>query len=125
MPNLLDVRRRIRSIKNTQQITAALKMVSAAKLRRAQEQALAARPYAQHLQQLMAGLAPYLDPQELAESRLHEDATWTLGALLERRPVQKRLVVAVTSDSGLAGAFNANVLKAAFGLNAEYGNAQT
>lgn len=124
MPNLLDIRRRIRSVKNTQQITSAMKMVSAAKLRRAQEQALAARPYAQHLQDLMAGLAPYLDPQELAESRLGDSANWTLGALLERRPVTRRLVIAVTTDSGLVGAFNANVLKAALGLNAEYGSAQ-
>jgi F-type H+-transporting ATPase subunit gamma len=111
MPNLLDIRRRIRSVKNTQQITQAMKMVSAAKLRRAQEQAIAARPYARQLQALLAGLAPHLDPQLLAEERL-SGADWALGALLERRPVRRRRVLAVTSDSGLVGAFNANVLKA-------------
>src|SRR5579875_118673 len=129
MPNLLDIRRRIRSVKNTQQITSAMKMVSAAKLRRAQEQALAARPYAAKLRELISGLAPYLDPQELAESKLpvaegQPEPDWNLGALLERRPVAKRLVVAVTTDSGLVGAFNANVLKAAFATPAEFGPAQ-
>ncbi|MGH9481168.1 MAG: ATP synthase F1 subunit gamma [Terriglobales bacterium] len=111
MPNLLDIRRRIRSVKNTQQITQAMKMVSAAKLRRAQEQALAARPYARRLAELMEGLAAFLDPQELADVRL-PGADWPLGALWARRPVQRRLIVAVTTDSGLVGAFNANVLKA-------------
>jgi F-type H+-transporting ATPase subunit gamma len=115
MPNLLDIRRRIRSVKNTQQITQAMKMVSAAKLRRAQEQAVAARPYARQLQALMAGLAPHLDPQALAEERL-PGADWPLGALLERREVRRRRVIAITSDSGLVGAFNANVLKAALEL---------
>lgn len=112
MPNLLDIRRRIRSVKNTQQITQAMKMVSAAKLRRAQEQALAARPYAQRLGELMGGLAAYLDPQELADTKL-EGADWALGELLVRRPVARRLVIAISTDSGLVGAFNANALKAA------------
>ncbi|MGH9476118.1 MAG: ATP synthase F1 subunit gamma [Terriglobales bacterium] len=111
MPNLLDMRRRIRSIRNTQQITQALKMVSAAKLRRAQEQALAARPYAQQLHELMAGLASYLDAQELAEVQL-PGQDWNLGALLAQRPVRTRLIMVVTTDSGMVGAFNANVLKA-------------
>ncbi|HWG37220.1 MAG TPA: ATP synthase F1 subunit gamma [Terriglobales bacterium] len=117
MPNLLDIRRRIRSVKNTQQITQALKMVSAAKLRRAQEQALAARPYAQQIAALMAGLAPYLDAQALGDVHLPE-AEWPLGALLERRELKRRLLLVVTSDSGLAGAFNANVLKAIAALPA-------
>ena len=81
MPNLLDIRRRIRSVKNTQQITQAMKMVSAAKLRRAQEQALAARPYATRLAAMMGGLAGFLDAQELADARL-PGADWGLGALL-------------------------------------------
>lgn len=111
MPNLLDIRRRIRSVRNTQQITQALKMVSAAKLRRAQEQALAARPYAEQLHDLMAGLASYLDAQELADMRL-EGEDWNLGQLLDQRAVQRRLLVVVTTDSGMVGGFNANVLKA-------------
>lgn len=111
MPNLLDIRRRIRSVRNTQQITQALKMVSAAKLRRAQEQALAARPYAEQLHELMAGLAGFLDAQELADMRL-EGADWNLGQLLDQRAVQRRLIVVVTTDSGMVGGFNANVLKA-------------
>jgi len=124
MPNLLDIRRRIRSVKNTQQITQALKMVSAAKLRRAQEQALAARPYAQQIAALMAGLAPYLDAQALGDARLPE-ADWPLGALLERRELKRRLVLVVTSDSGLAGAFNANVLKAVAALAGQESGAET
>ncbi|MGH9488720.1 MAG: ATP synthase F1 subunit gamma [Terriglobales bacterium] len=112
MPNLLDIRRRIRSVRNTQQITQALKMVSAAKLRRAQEQALAARPYAQQLHDLMAGLAAFLDAQELGDLQL-PGQDWKLGALLEERPLRRRLIVMVTTDSGMVGAFNANVFKAA------------
>ncbi|MGH9394380.1 MAG: ATP synthase F1 subunit gamma, partial [Terriglobales bacterium] len=96
----------------------AMKMVSAAKLRRAQEQALAARPYAQQLAAMMAGLAPYLDAQELSDVRL-PGADWNLGALLERRPLQRRLLLVITTDSGLVGAFNANVLKAASALLGE------
>jgi F-type H+-transporting ATPase subunit gamma len=112
MPNLLDIRRRIRSVRNTQQITQAMKMVSAAKLRRAQEQALASRPYASELAKLMGGLAAYLDPQDLADVRL-EGEDWALSALLSRREVRRRLLLVVTTDSGLVGAFNANVIKAA------------
>jgi len=113
MPNLLDIRRRIRSVKNTQQITQAMKMVSAAKLRRAQEQALQARPYARQLAELMAGLAPFLDASELGE----------LGGLLDRREIRRRLVIVVTTDSGLVGAFNANVLKAVWALPGRPGSA--
>lgn len=112
MPNLLDIRRRIRSVKNTQQITAALKMVSAAKLRRAQEQALEARPYARRLAALVDGMAAYLDARDLTDLRL-EGEEWALSELLARREVKTRLLIVVTADSGLAGAFNANVLKAA------------
>jgi len=112
MPNLLDIRRRIRSVRNTQQITQAMKMVSAAKLRRAQEQALASRPYARELAKLMAGLAAYMDPQDLADAKL-EGENWPLSELLARREVQRRLILVVTTDSGLVGAFNANVIKAA------------
>lgn len=106
MANILDIRRRIRSVINTRQITRAMKMVSAARLRRAQERALAARPYAQMLTNVLKSLvsrADIFDPQ--TGELLHP--------LLVRRPEQNILLVVVTGDKGLAGAFNANILKAA------------
>jgi F-type H+-transporting ATPase subunit gamma len=106
MPNILDIRRRIRSVTNTRQITKAMKMVSAAKLRRTQERALAARPYAQMLANVLKSLvsrAEIYDP-ETGEPR---------HALLARRPETNVLLIVVTGDKGLAGAFNTNILKAA------------
>ena len=103
MPSLIDIRRRVRSVRNTQQITKAMKMVSAAKLRRAQEKALAARPYAKMLQQILANVAE-------AASQSAEGAE---QALLAVRPENRILVVVVTADSGLAGGFNANLIKLA------------
>ncbi|MGH9534427.1 MAG: ATP synthase F1 subunit gamma [Terriglobales bacterium] len=104
MPNLLDIRRRIRSVRNTRQITRAMQMVSAAKLRRAQEQALAARPYAQRLAGLLAMAAGAdLDAAEAPVA----------AALLARRPERRVTLVVITADKGLAGAFNLNVFKAA------------
>ena len=106
MPNILDIRRRIRSVTNTRQITKAMKMVSAAKLRRTQERALAARPYAQMLTNVLKSLvsrAEIYDP-ETGEPR---------HPLLARRPEKNALLVVVTGDKGLAGAFNTNILKAA------------
>jgi F-type H+-transporting ATPase subunit gamma len=106
MPNILDIRRRIRSVTNTRQITKAMKMVSAAKLRRAQERALAARPYAQMLTNVLKSLVSrteIYDP-ETGEPR---------HSLLARRPERNVLLVVVTGDKGLAGAFNTNILKAA------------
>src|ERR1700692_1233113 len=106
MPNILDIRRRIRSVTNTRQITKAMKMVSAAKLRRAQERALAARPYAQMLTNVLKSLvsrAEIYDP-ETGEPR---------HPLLARRPENTVLLIVVTGDKGLAGAFNTNILKAA------------
>ena len=106
MPNILDIRRRIRSVTNTRQITKAMKMVSAAKLRRAQERALAARPYAQMLTNVLKSLvsrAEIYDP-ETGEPR---------HPLLARRPEKNVLLIVVTGDKGLAGAFNTNILKAA------------
>jgi F-type H+-transporting ATPase subunit gamma len=106
MPNILDIRRRIRSVTNTRQITKAMKMVSAAKLRRTQERALAARPYAQMLTNVLKSLvsrAEIYDP-ETGEPR---------HALLARRPEKNALLIVVTGDKGLAGAFNTNILKAA------------
>jgi F-type H+-transporting ATPase subunit gamma len=106
MPNILDIRRRIRSVINTRQITKAMKMVSAAKLRRAQERALAARPYAQMLTNVLKSLvsrAEIYDP-ETGEPR---------HPLLAQREERNILLIVVTGDKGLAGAFNTNILKAA------------
>ena len=99
MPTLLDFRRRIRSVKNTQQITRAMKFVAAARLRRAQERALAARPYAQELSKMLRSIMGRIDePQH---------------PLLATRPEERVLVVVLTGERGLAGAFNTNILKKA------------
>jgi F-type H+-transporting ATPase subunit gamma len=106
MANILDIRRRIRSVINTRQITKAMKMVSAAKLRRAQERALAARPYAQMLTNVLKSLvsrAEIYDP----------DTGQPKHPLLAQRPENNILLIVVTGDKGLAGAFNTNILKAA------------
>src|SRR5579864_9049501 len=106
MANILDIRRRIRSVTNTRQITKAMKMVSAAKLRRAQERALAARPYAQMLTNVLKSLvsrAEIYDP----------DTGEPKHPLLAQRPENNILLIVVTGDKGLAGAFNANITKAA------------
>ena len=100
MPNLRDIKRRITSVEKTQQITSAMRMVAAAKLRRAQEAMEAARPYAQRMRNTLA---------EVASAQV--DA---VHPLLEKREEVKCLeLVVVTSDRGLAGAFNANVVKRA------------
>src|SRR6476469_4051727 len=106
MANLLDIRRRIRSVRNTRQITKAMQMVSAAKLRRAQERALAARPYAQMLTNVLKSLVTRADIFDPATGEV-------LHPLLVRRPEKNVLLVVVTGDKGLAGAFNANILKSA------------
>jgi F-type H+-transporting ATPase subunit gamma len=100
MANLLDIRRRIRSVKNTQQITKAMKMVSAAKLKRAQDRVVAARPFANKMLQVLSDLS----------ARTDEDFT---HPLLNARGDERYLIVFVTADKGLAGAFNANLIKAA------------
>ncbi|MDQ3743690.1 MAG: ATP synthase F1 subunit gamma [Acidobacteriota bacterium] len=100
MANLLDIRRRIKSVRNTQQITKAMKMVSAARLRRAQERAVSARPFAVKMAEVLADLA----------SRASEDFH---HPLLDPRGDERYLLVLVTADKGLAGAFNANLIKAA------------
>jgi F-type H+-transporting ATPase subunit gamma len=103
MPSLIDIRRRVRSIRNTQQITKAMKMISAARLRKAQERALAARPYGRMLREMLANVA--------AAAAQNPDAGG--HPLLAIRPEKKILVVVVTADRGLAGGFNANLLKLA------------
>ena len=99
MPTQLDIKRRIRSVKNTQQITRAMKFVAAARLRRAQERAVAARPYARAIARLVHSVA----------LRMPESA----HALLHRRPEQRLLLLAVSGERGLCGAFNANVIRRA------------
>ncbi|HZQ17988.1 MAG TPA: ATP synthase F1 subunit gamma [Terriglobales bacterium] len=106
MANILDIRRRIRSVTNTRQITRAMKMVSAARLRRAQDRALAARPYAQMLTNVLKSLVSRADIYDPATGEL-------LHPLLVRRPEQNILLIVVTGDKGLAGAFNSNILKSA------------
>jgi F-type H+-transporting ATPase subunit gamma len=106
MDNILDIRRRIRSVTNTRQITRAMKMVSAARLRRAQERALAARPYARMLTNVLQSLVSRADVYD-------PDTGELLHPLLERRNEQRLLLIVITGDKGLAGAFNANILKAA------------
>lgn len=103
MPSLIDIRRRVRSVRNTQQITKAMKMISAAKLRRAQDRALAARPYAATLRQILANVAEAA--QQNPDAGAHP--------LLAARPEQRILIVAVTADRGLAGGFNSNLLRLA------------
>jgi F-type H+-transporting ATPase subunit gamma len=103
MPSLIDIRRRIRSVKNMQQITKAMKMVSAAKLRRAQERALASRPYSNIMGRVLANIA-------LATAGSDEVADLPLLQVREEKRVQ---LIVVSSDTGLAGAFNSNLLRAA------------
>jgi F-type H+-transporting ATPase subunit gamma len=112
MANVLDLRRRIRSVRNTRQITKAMKMVSAARLRRAQERAISARPYAAMLASVLESLkrrADIYDP-ETGEVR---------HPLLLTRPEKRILLVVVSGDKGFAGAFNANIFKAATNFMAE------
>jgi F-type H+-transporting ATPase subunit gamma len=99
MPALIDIRRRIKSVKNTQQITKAMKMVSAAKLRRAQEAMFAARPFARRMLEVLSSMAARARPGS--------------HPLLAERAGNRVLVVVVTADKGLAGGFNANIIRAA------------
>jgi F-type H+-transporting ATPase subunit alpha len=115
MANVLDLRRRIRSVRNTRQITKAMKMVSAAKLRRAQERAVSARPYASMLASVLESLkrrAEIYDP-ETGECR---------HPLLLTRPEKRILLVVVSGDKGFAGAFNTNIFKATANFIAENGD---
>src|SRR5213080_2147021 len=93
MPSLIDIRRRIRSVKNTQQITKAMKMVSAAKLRRAQDRVIASRPYGSLLRKVLANVAAAAASDERAGE----------NPLLVQRPEQRILLAVITGDKGLAG----------------------
>jgi F-type H+-transporting ATPase subunit gamma len=103
MPSLIDIRRRIRAVKSTQQITKAMKMVAASKLRRSQERIFNARPYARQMRRVLSGLAARVDP--------------SAHPLLDQRnleaPGSKAMVVIVSADKGLCGSFNTNIIKAA------------
>src|SRR3954451_24888915 len=103
MPSLIDIRRRIRSVKNTQQITKAMKMVSAAKLGRAQDRTIAARPYGTLLRKVLGNGAAAGANDEHAPK----------NPLLARRDENRILPVVITGDKGLAGAFNTNLIKGA------------
>jgi len=102
MPSLIDIRRRIRTVRNTQQITKAMKMVSAAKLRRAQERVMLARPYAGILRDMLSNVA-------LAAGT---DERLAAHPLLAARPEERIQLLLLTADRGLAGAFNSNLIKA-------------
>ena len=106
MANVLDLRRRIRSVKNTRQITKAMKMVSAAKLRRAQDRALRSRPYARMLSSVLASMVRRTD-------LYNEQTGEILHPLLVEREEKNVLVIVVAGDKGFAGAFNSNIGKAA------------
>jgi F-type H+-transporting ATPase subunit gamma len=102
MPSLIDLRRRVRAVKNTQQITKAMKMVAASKLRRAQARIMGARPYAVQMQRVLSSVASRVDPSihPLLQAR-------------ERGPESRTLLILVTADKGLAGSFNTNAIKSA------------
>jgi F-type H+-transporting ATPase subunit gamma len=105
MPSLLDIRRRIRAVKSTQQITKAMKMIAASKLRRAQDRVIGARPFARQMLRVLNSLASRVDPS------MHP-----LLAAREARPDAHTLLIVITADKGLCGSFNTNVVKAAGGF---------
>jgi F-type H+-transporting ATPase subunit gamma len=102
MPSLIDLRRQVRAVRNTQQITKAMKMVAASKLRRAQERILSARPYAVQMRHVLRSVAARVDP-----------SAHPLLAVRDPAADSRTLVVVVTGDKGLCGSFNTNVIKAA------------
>ena len=109
MANTIDIRRRIRSVKNTQQITKAMKMVAAAKLRRAQDRMFAARPYAAALREVLSSVATRVGEEEMAAH-----------PLLKAQEEHNVLLLIVTADKGLCGAFNSNIIRAAMNAMREH-----
>jgi F-type H+-transporting ATPase subunit gamma len=105
VPSLIDMRRRIRAVKSTQQITKAMKMVAASKLRRAQERVVATRPFANQARQVLSSIASRVDPS-------------AHPLLLRREGTDKgaTLIIAISADRGLCGSFNTNVIKAVGGI---------
>jgi F-type H+-transporting ATPase subunit gamma len=114
MPSLIDLRRRIRSVHNTQQITKAMKMVSAARLRRAQERALEGRPYSQMLREMLGSVI----------GKLAEDSPVRQHPLLDRRQEKRILLVVLAGEKGLCGAFNSNVFRASQAFLAQHSGAK-
>lgn len=105
MPSLIDLRRRVRAVRSTQQITKAMKMIAASRLRRAQDRILSARPFAEHMLRVLSSLAARVDP-----------ASHPLLAVREEQPGGWVLLVVVTADKGLCGGFNTNVIRQASGF---------
>ena len=117
MANVLDLRRRIRSVKSTRQITKAMKMIAAAKLRRAQERAISGRPYANMLASVIGSLMRHID--------LYDPQTGDVRhPLLLAREEKQALLIVVSGDKGFAGGFNGNITKAAFRFIGEHGEEQ-
>ena len=112
MPSLLDMRRRIKSVKNTQQITKAMKMVAAAKLKRAQDRVTAARPFAKKMSEVLGNLS----------AKIGDEFS---SPLLDSRGDEKYLIVLVSADKGLCGGFNTNIMKAAQNFLKENAGKQT
>src|SRR4051812_39893647 len=109
MPSLIDLRRRVRAVKSTQQITKAMKMIAASRLKRAQDRVVASRPFAQRMQAVLNGLVSRVD-QDLHPLLRHTDG-----------PDNRPLLIVVSGDRGLAGSFNSNVIKAASQFIVEHG----
>jgi F-type H+-transporting ATPase subunit gamma len=117
MANVLDLRRRIRSVKSTRQITKAMKMIAAAKLRRAQERAISGRPYASMLASVIGSLMRHIE--------LYDPQTGDVRhPLLLAREEKQALLIVVSGDKGFAGGFNGNIAKAAFRYISEHGDQQ-
>jgi F-type H+-transporting ATPase subunit gamma len=117
MANVLDLRRRIRSVKSTRQITKAMKMIAAAKLRRAQERAISGRPYANMLASVIGSL--------MRHTELYDPQTGDVRhPLLLTREEKQALLIVVSGDKGFAGGFNGNIAKAAFRYISEHGDQQ-
>src|SRR6476646_7672480 len=103
MPSLRDIRRRIRSVKNTAQITKAMELVAASRMRRAQQNVQSARPFSQKVLEVIADIASLQNTEEIQ----------SISPLLQQRPIQRVGLVMVTADRGLAGALNTNAIRRA------------
>jgi F-type H+-transporting ATPase subunit gamma len=117
MANVLDLRRRIRSVKSTRQITKAMKMIAAAKLRRAQERAISGRPYANMLASVIGSLMRHIDMYDPQTGDVRHP-------LLLAREEKQAMLIVVSGDKGFAGGFNGNITKAAFRFIGEHGEEQ-
>jgi F-type H+-transporting ATPase subunit gamma len=117
MANVLDLRRRIRSVKSTRQITKAMKMIAAAKLRRAQERAISGRPYANMLASVIGSLMRHIDMYDPQTGDVRHP-------LLLAREEKQALLIIVSGDKGFAGGFNGNITKAAFRFISEHSEEQ-